>query len=153
MKKSLTALIVFVGFATLVRAGAIDSEMEKILDQYFKIQAALAQDSTKGVDAAAGEIVAITAATRTSDQKTAQLLVEIKKTARQIQGKKLDQVRGQFDALSKPILQYFKDSYAGKKEHHGYYCSMEKKSWIQAEKEIRNPYFGSAMLKCGEPIR
>lgn len=30
------------------------------------------------------------------------------------------------------------------------YCPMKKASWLSAEKEIRNPYFGNAMLTCGE---
>lgn len=30
------------------------------------------------------------------------------------------------------------------------YCPMKKAFWLSAEKEIKNPYFGSAMLTCGE---
>jgi hypothetical protein len=32
------------------------------------------------------------------------------------------------------------------------YCPMKKASWLSAEKEIRNPYYGSAMLTCGKII-
>jgi hypothetical protein len=27
---------------------------------------------------------------------------------------------------------------------------MKKASWLSSEKTIKNPYFGSAMLSCGE---
>ena len=30
------------------------------------------------------------------------------------------------------------------------YCPMAKASWLQAGKKIKNPYFGQAMLTCGE---
>jgi len=30
------------------------------------------------------------------------------------------------------------------------YCPMKKASWLSAEKQIRNPYYGSSMLTCGE---
>jgi len=30
------------------------------------------------------------------------------------------------------------------------YCPMKKASWLSAEKDIKNPYYGSAMLTCGE---
>ncbi len=30
------------------------------------------------------------------------------------------------------------------------YCPMANASWLSREKEIRNPYYGSAMLNCGE---
>jgi hypothetical protein len=30
------------------------------------------------------------------------------------------------------------------------YCPMKKAYWLSNEKEIKNPYYGSAMLTCGE---
>jgi hypothetical protein len=30
------------------------------------------------------------------------------------------------------------------------YCPMAKRSWLQKEDKIRNPYYGSVMLECGE---
>ncbi|RYG53246.1 MAG: DUF3347 domain-containing protein [Chitinophagaceae bacterium] len=30
------------------------------------------------------------------------------------------------------------------------YCPMAKASWLSNENEIRNPYYGTAMLTCGE---
>jgi hypothetical protein len=30
------------------------------------------------------------------------------------------------------------------------YCPMVKKSWLQREGQIKNPYYGSSMLTCGE---
>ena len=30
------------------------------------------------------------------------------------------------------------------------YCPMKKASWLSSEKHIRNPYYGNAMLACGE---
>ena len=42
-----------------------------------------------------------------------------------------------------------------KNAHHDHrdmyymYCPMKKTYWISAEPEIRNPYYGAAMLTCG----
>jgi hypothetical protein len=30
------------------------------------------------------------------------------------------------------------------------YCPMAKRSWLQRDDRLRNPYYGSAMLSCGE---
>jgi hypothetical protein len=30
------------------------------------------------------------------------------------------------------------------------YCPMVKKSWLQREEQVRNPYYGAQMLTCGE---
>ncbi len=29
------------------------------------------------------------------------------------------------------------------------YCPMVNKSWLQKDKEIKNPYYGASMLSCG----
>ena len=30
------------------------------------------------------------------------------------------------------------------------YCPMNRKSWLQREEQVRNPYYGTSMLTCGE---
>ena len=30
------------------------------------------------------------------------------------------------------------------------FCPMARRPWLQKEDKIRNPYYGSAMLDCGE---
>ena len=32
------------------------------------------------------------------------------------------------------------------------YCPMKKANWLSSGKEIRNPYYGSAMLTCGNIV-
>lgn len=32
------------------------------------------------------------------------------------------------------------------------YCPMKKSNWISTEKDVKNPYYGSAMLTCGKVI-
>ena len=32
------------------------------------------------------------------------------------------------------------------------YCPMKKAYWLSKEKEIKNPYYGSAMLSCGKVV-
>jgi hypothetical protein len=32
------------------------------------------------------------------------------------------------------------------------YCPMKKANWLSSSKEIKNPYFGSAMLTCGKVV-
>ena len=33
------------------------------------------------------------------------------------------------------------------------YCPMKKATWLSSEKQIKNPYYGSSMLTCGEVKR
>lgn len=32
------------------------------------------------------------------------------------------------------------------------YCPMKKANWLSSEKDIKNPYYGSAMLTCGKVV-
>jgi Protein of unknown function (DUF3347) len=32
------------------------------------------------------------------------------------------------------------------------YCPMKKANWLSSEKAIKNPYYGNAMLTCGEVV-
>jgi hypothetical protein len=32
------------------------------------------------------------------------------------------------------------------------YCPMKKANWLSSEKDIKNPYYGNAMLTCGKVV-
>ena len=61
--------------------------------------------------------------------------------------------RNQFDFLSQAIIQSVKAFGTNEKIYYVQYCPMAKGNqgadWISTEKEIRNPYFGDKMMKCG----
>ena len=65
--------------------------------------------------------------------------------------------RDAFGALSEAVIARVKAD--GSKEAAAdlrlAYCPMVKQSWLQRDEQIRNPYFGSSMLTCGEfkPLR
>ena len=125
---------------------ALMQPVKSVYDSYLKIQAELAKDSIKGVDENAN---AIAKAVRGDDMKMlssdvatqAETLAKVKdlKTAREV-----------FKPLSKSLIKYLADNKAGKGTYHEAYCPMVKASWLQTEKDIRNPYMGKEMLTCGE---
>ncbi|RPI26165.1 MAG: DUF3347 domain-containing protein [Acidobacteria bacterium] len=144
----LFALWLPVGAAPNVSAPAF----EKILGHYYQIQEALAQDTTAGVEKAAQAIVRVASEAQRTSAKKGPDYAAISRAATGLQGKSLEQARQQFFELSKPIIAELKRNPAIKKQAYAYNCSMAKKSWVQADKGIRNPYYGKSMLKCGEPL-
>lgn len=71
------------------------------------------------------------------------------KSLQRLTGKELKDVRDAFKQFNTELLIYLR-AHPGKKQ--GYkeaYCSMAKAGWIQKGNVIANPYFGSAMLRCG----
>jgi hypothetical protein len=125
---------------------------EKILDQYYRIQEALANDTTAGVSEAAKEITELASeAQKTSPGKDPDFGA-IGRAAAALPGSSLEKARAGFFELSKPIVTELKRNPSVNKPAFAYKCSMVDKSWVQSKKEIRNPYLGKSMLTCGEPL-
>jgi hypothetical protein len=65
----------------------------------------------------------------------------------------LDEIRKTFASLSTEMKTLVKAGQLSKGELYLEYCPMANNNtgayWLSNEKEIKNPYFGDAMLKCG----
>ena len=59
-------------------------------------------------------------------------------------------MRETFKSLSKPMAMW--GTMSKPQGIYVVYCPMAKGSWLQKGKEIRNPYHGHEMLRCGEIV-
>ena len=64
--------------------------------------------------------------------------------------KDLKKQREYFVDLSSNMATVAKSLKLGSQPIYLQYCPMKKASWLSSEKQIRNPYYGSSMLTCGE---
>jgi hypothetical protein len=64
-------------------------------------------------------------------------------------GNNLDKQRAAFNDVSTIMWHLVKDSETVNGSVYYQYCPMKKAWWLSREKEIKNPYYGSAMLTCG----
>ena len=120
--------------------------VKSVLDHYLAIQKSLTMDSIKGVDEHAN---AITKAVKEDDMKM--LSPNVAKEAEALaKAKDLKAAREADKSLSASLVKYLADNKAGKGVYHEAYCPMAKASWLQTEKDIKNPYMGKSMLTCGE---
>jgi len=126
--------------------GPLMDPVKSVLDHYLAIQKTLTMDSIKGVDEHAN---AISKAVKGDNMKM--LSPNVAKEADSLaNAKDLKAAREAFKPLSASLVKYLEDNKAGKGKYHVAYCPMVKASWLQTEKEIRNPYYGKSMLDCGE---
>ena len=89
-------------------------------------------------------------AKRVKGDEMKMLSPEVAKQAETLaKAKDLKAAREAFKPLSASFVKYLADNKAGKGAYHEGYCPMVKASWLQKEKEIRNPYMGKSMLTCG----
>jgi len=130
---------------------------------YEAIRQALLHDTTKDIAAHAKAIAAEAAAltarfdaakANVSADKTSEctaLLPEVERTANALaDAADLESARAAFGDLSKPMVRY--REMAGGERPMVVYCPMAKKSWLQPEGDIGNPYYGQKMARCGEVV-
>ena len=133
---------------TTVRAAdspALMQPVKSVLDHYLMIQTELGKDSIKGLDEHAN---AIAKAVKGDEMKM--LSPDVAKQAETLaKAKDLKAAREAFKPLSTSLIKYLADNKAGKGTYHEAYCPMAKASWLQAGKDLTNPYMGKAMLNCG----
>ncbi len=151
VKRTLMALAVLAS-VSLAWAEPADKSVDMILGDYFKIQSALAQDNTTGIDGAAQAIQKTAESVETTDPEVKTLVTQIQSAAEKIQGQNLEAARGTFFELTRPLLAYLNKFHSSKDSYYRFFCPMAKKAWIQSDNDTRNPYYGSSMLKCGQLI-
>ena len=155
MKHSIRMLLAIAVLATPVVAFSADEKkmddplmepVKSVLDNYLAIQKELVKDSLQGVDAHAK---AIAKAVKGDDMKMlpAEVATQAEKLA---SAKDLKAAREADKSLSASLIKYLADNKAGKGVYHEVFCPMAKASWLQTEKNIRNPYMGKSMPGCGE---
>ncbi len=134
---------------------ATQTAMNEIWGAYFYMRKQLSQDSLAQFSKKAETL-----------KKNAGLILKtgnnqnVKAIAEQIEGsleditsKDIVKVREGFLKLSEAMINYMKHLDRERSQKSGYklfYCGMEKKSWVQKEDEVGNPYLGSKIAFCGD---
>ena len=139
MVRKLVVLAVCVVVAGAVTVAAVD--WKPVVDPYLKIQTALAGDSMDGVAASASAVAAAAAKLGAAGAPVAEA------ATRMAAAPDIKSARTLFMDLSETLIQAAGEALAS--DVRIAYCSMVKKHWLQTDKEIRNPYYGSRMLTCG----
>ena len=135
------ALAIVGAFAVINNVSASES-VKAIVNSYLEAHAALASDKLEGVRAPAAAMAA-------EAEKMGQGGATIAKQARALeQATDLNAARQAFNPLSESVIAAAKA--ANLPDVKVAYCPMAKGSWLQKDSTIKNPYYGSQMLTCGE---
>lgn len=134
--------------------------LDPVYDAYFGIQAGLSlDDPAKSTSAARDLLAALEKVDMTllgSAEHTAwmKLSLEMEKTAGVVAGGDLKTARTAFDPLSQAVTALIRSfGSTGAVPVYRYHCPMafdnRGADWLQKKQGTENPYFGSAMFKCG----
>ena len=136
------------------------ASIKAIVDHYLHIKNALANDNAgeaaSGAKAMEDAIGKLDKSLLTAEQKTAYDAneEEMKEHADHIakNGDNIKHQRSHFVQMSEVVYELVKNFGAGRPVYHDH-CPMARDNqgamWISEVKEIKNPYFGAEMFKCG----
>jgi len=129
--------------ATDAPGRAASAPASPLMEAALAIHAALSRDTIAGVAAQASTLRDAATAVKASAVATAANDLERQKT--------LADARRAFGTLSDALIVYARSTPAVRESGiRVAYCPMVKKSWLQKDGPVENPYYGSRMLACGE---
>ena len=144
-------------------ADAEPTAFDQVAEHYEAVRLALTNDTTEDISKQGKEIEAIlkqlstewspeAAGVRADMAEDVQgLLPKLSEAAAALAGAtSLDAARDAFYELSKPLVRWRKAANGDKPVVA--YCSMAKRSWLQPDGKLGNPYYGQSMLRCGEVV-
>lgn len=134
------------------------SQLKPVFNNYFAMKDALIKSDAKATSAKAKELLTVISAVKMNQLKgnehTAWMKVMKKMTtdAKSISSNQdLKKQRETFKSLSKNTYELIKASNQTQTIYYQY-CPMADANWLSKEKAIKNPYYGSSMLTCGNVV-
>jgi len=125
-----------------------DEQVSKAVNTYLGLKDALVETNGEKAKDAANELLAILE--NSGIEGKSEMEVEVKKIAGTTD---TEAQRVSFDRVSNHMIQLVKSSVLTEGKLYKQYCPMAKNNegafWLSVSNEIRNPYFGDKMLKCG----
>ena len=141
--------LLFILAVVLIEFSAFAQNESLLLDNYIDVKNALVSSNGK----AAAETINTLYNSVKNEENFAQKAVLLKASEKLHKaGNSIDKQRAAFNDVSTVMWELVKGSEIVKGKVYYQYCPMKKAYWLSLEKEIRNPYFGSSMLTCGEVV-
>lgn len=140
-----------------MKMGKMNPATEAVLADYFVLKDALVGDDTKKAAEASTKLVAsfkafnIASYNKDEQKELADIIEDASEHAEHITKSPIDHQREHFKTLSKDIIDMIAIT-GTKNTLYQQFCPMYEKgsNWLSTSNEVRNPYYGSKMLKCGK---
>jgi Cu(I)/Ag(I) efflux system membrane fusion protein len=138
--------------------GTAGEQLEELYAAYFRIQQTLVGDD-KPMEKDVQALQELAAALKDSSlgEKEKTLVAAIASDSEHLHTLSLKTARMEFRPVSRAIIELatrVRGAEAAEPFHH-FYCPMVDQGngdWLQANDKLRNPYFGSQMIRCGETV-
>lgn len=140
--------------------GPAGEKLEQFYAAYFDIQRELAADKQPG-ESSVKRLIALSSELAADDKLTKEVrqqLAAVKQQSAHLHHLSIDKARQNFKAISHAVVTLSTQvrGEQATRSFQQFFCPMVKQGsgdWLQADGPLRNPYFGSQMLSCGELVR
>lgn len=119
-----------------------DDKIGKAYEHYLHLKDALVASNQEDAKKAASELQKSLASVSNGKMVADE-------AAKVVVATNLESQRKAFSGVSDMMAMLVKDGKLSMGMIYVEYCPMVKASWLSNEKEIKNPYYGDAMLRCG----
>lgn len=143
MKKILFTLIAAIFFLS-----GFSQNKSSLVNNYIAIKNALVKSDDAATTNAIHTFYASLKTEKEFDKKKELLAATEKLNA----AKDLEGQRASFMNVSTLMWEIIKKGEKPNQQIFYQYCPMKKAYWLSMEKDIRNPYYGDAMLTCGKVV-
>ncbi len=122
-------------------------EITSVLSGYMAIKDALVATDAQKASKSANALLALLT-------EENEMMGKLKESVQKIAvSEDTDQQRAAFELLSEDVYTYVKENDLERGTLYRQYCPMAFKNkgayWLSTSNQVRNPYFGDRMLKCG----
>ena len=134
------------------------NQLQSVYDAYFDVKDALIKSDSKLTSAKAATLLTAITAVKMDKLKSNEHTVWMKVVKKLTADAKsisattdLKKQRETFKSLSKSTYDLIKVS-SPEQPIYKQYCPMADADWLSKEKAVKNPYYGSSMLTCGNVV-
>ena len=124
--------------------------LSQLLTSYYNIKDALVKSSVNSAVANASEFARIAKGIDPNVVSKDKLEALLKDAEQILKSKDIGKQREYFAQLSTNMYALAKEQKLSDVPVYQQYCPMKKASWLSSSITVKNPYYGSAMLTCGE---
>ena len=152
MKKIIfTAVTFFIAFTAIHAQDNVEANrLSAVLQSYYSIKDALAADNYKTASEGANSFIKNLNGISYKVISEGNVNTLLKDAGTIADAKNIDKQRAAFVNFSTNMAAVAKELKLSDQPVYLQYCPMKKASWLSSDKEIKNPYYGSAMLTCGK---
>ncbi len=149
MKKLIFTVLFSVFSIISISAQKSDASISKLYDNYLTLKNALVSDNSDEASKAANVFLKSASMVDYKVLSEGNLDLLRKDASKIADSRSIESQRQSFNNLSKNMVALTQKFKLADQSVFVQYCPMAKASWLSAEKNVKNPYYGSSMLTCG----